>query len=587
MSLITIGGGCRGSIISTLYMIGLTLLFALPLGIGCAIYLQEYAKENKISRAIKNLIVATSGIPSIIFGLAGAIIFIPIVNSTAGSNGGSIISGALTLSAMLLPVIVSNTEAAIKAMPTTYKPASLALGASQSQTTFKVILPGSLPGILTGTLLSVRRIIGESAALIYASGIPKTTFAFIFLNHSIFSLFGYVFCTTFLYFYIKYRLAKTFSPIKLQLKKLGEYSDGKLKLNSIDDIVFLQNYLIKTNRLIKEKIKTLINEKTNQDYIINSIPQGLIVINNEGKIILINKSSEQILSTSLQLAKSKPLVNFFIKKEVLDIVDKAKNQNISVYKEYKSGNNRDYKINIYSLYNEAGNDVCLVFNDVTQEKILSKSKRDFFANASHELKSPLTTIKGYIQLIKENIITDDKEKARTFERVISEANRMNNIIIQMLDLSKLEVTKPIISEEISCLEMVDEACSMLEKKILDKAISLKISGSDFKIKLMREDALSLVKNIVENAILYNKQNGIININLNQNTLSISDTGIGTPVKYQKRIFERFFRVDKAKSRKMGGTGLGLSIVKHICINYNLHLKLKSQLNIGTCITVDF
>jgi len=318
-----------------------------------------------------------------------------------------------------------------------------------------------------------------------------------------------------------------------------------------------------------------------------SIPQGLIVINNEGKIILINKSGEQILSTSLQLAKSKPLVNFFKKKEVLYIVDKAKNQNISVYKEYKSGNNRDYKINIYSLYNEAGNDVCLVFNDVTQEKILSKSKRDFFANASHELKSPLTTIKGYIQLIKENIITDDKEKARTFERVISEANRMNDIIIQMLDLSKLEVTKPIISEEISCLEMVDEACSMLEKKILDKAISLKISGSDFKIKLMREDALSLVKNIVENAILYNKQNGIININLNQNTLSISDTGIGIPVKYQKRIFERFFRVDKAKSRKMGGTGLGLSIVKHICINYNLHLKLKSQLNIGTCITVDF
>lgn len=318
-----------------------------------------------------------------------------------------------------------------------------------------------------------------------------------------------------------------------------------------------------------------------------SIPQGLIVINNEGKIILINKSGEQILSTSLQLAKSKPLVNFFKKKEVLYIVDKAKNQNISVYKEYKSGNNRDYKINIYSLYNEAGNDVCLVFNDVTQEKILSKSKRDFFANASHELKSPLTTIKGYIQLIKENIITDDKEKARTFERVISEANRMNDIIIQMLDLSKLEVTKPIISEEISCLEMVDEACSMLEKKRLDKAISLKISGSDFKIKLMREDALSLVKNIVENAILYNKQNGIININLNQNTLSISDTGIGIPVKYQKRIFERFFRVDKAKSRKMGGTGLGLSIVKHICINYNLHLKLKSQLNIGTCITVDF
>jgi phosphate transport system permease protein len=170
LSLISIGGGCRGSIISTLYMIGLTLLFALPLGIGCAIYLNEYAKDNILKRIMKNLIIATSGIPSIIFGLAGAIIFIPIVNSVSGSNGGSIISGALTLSAMLLPVIVSNTEEAMKAIPSSYKSASLALGASQSQTTFKVILPSSISGILTGTLLSVGRIIGESAALIYATG---------------------------------------------------------------------------------------------------------------------------------------------------------------------------------------------------------------------------------------------------------------------------------------------------------------------------------------------------------------------------------------------------------------------------------
>lgn len=170
MSLITIGGGCRGSIISTLYMIGLTLLFALPLGIGCAVYLHEYAKDNKFTKLVKSLIVATSGVPSIIFGLAGAIIFIPIVNSVAGSNGGSIISGALTLSAMLLPIIVSNVEEAMKAIPPSYKSASLALGASQTQTTFKVILPSSISGILTGTLLSIGKIIGESAALIYATG---------------------------------------------------------------------------------------------------------------------------------------------------------------------------------------------------------------------------------------------------------------------------------------------------------------------------------------------------------------------------------------------------------------------------------
>jgi len=170
LTLKTVGGGTRASLETTLYMIGLTLVFALPLGIGCAIYLHEYSKENAITRMIRSLILATAGVPSIIFGLVGALIFIPFVNTVAGSNGGSIMSGALTLAIMLLPIIVTNTEEAMKTIPSSYKAASLALGASQTQTTFKVILPNAIPGILTGTLLAIGRIIGESAALIYATG---------------------------------------------------------------------------------------------------------------------------------------------------------------------------------------------------------------------------------------------------------------------------------------------------------------------------------------------------------------------------------------------------------------------------------
>jgi len=164
------GKGIRGSLLTTLCLIGFSLLFALPLGIGGAIYLAIYAKDTTLTRTIRTLIDVTSGIPSIIFGLAGALIFIPFMNGITGHTGGSIFSGSLTLAIMLLPTIVKTVEESIKVVPTSLSQASLALGASKVQTIFKVIIPNSLPGILSATLLSIGRIIGESAALIFSMG---------------------------------------------------------------------------------------------------------------------------------------------------------------------------------------------------------------------------------------------------------------------------------------------------------------------------------------------------------------------------------------------------------------------------------
>lgn len=164
------GKGIRGSLFTTLCVIGFSLLFSLPLGIGGAIYLSLYAKDNSLTRAIRTLIDVTSGIPSIIFGLAGALIFIPFVNGISGHTGGSVFSGSLTLAIMLLPTIVKTVEESIRVVPPSLSKASLALGASKVQTIFKVILPNALPGILSATLLSIGRIIGESAALIFSMG---------------------------------------------------------------------------------------------------------------------------------------------------------------------------------------------------------------------------------------------------------------------------------------------------------------------------------------------------------------------------------------------------------------------------------
>ncbi len=170
LTISTLGGGIRGSLISTLLMIVLTLLFALPLGIGSSIFLSFFAKNIRVKNTLISLIDLAGGIPSIIYGLAGAIIFVPFLNSIGLTNGSSLLSGSLTLSLLLLPTIIKTTNEAIKTVPSTYQSASLALGASNTQTIFKVMLPNALPGILTAVLLSVGRIIGESAALIYAVG---------------------------------------------------------------------------------------------------------------------------------------------------------------------------------------------------------------------------------------------------------------------------------------------------------------------------------------------------------------------------------------------------------------------------------
>jgi phosphate transport system permease protein len=166
----TTGGGIRGSIITTLYLIGLTLILALPIGVGAAVYLNEYAKNNRFTRLVRSFIETLTGVPSIIYGLMGLAIFVPFIVNISDATGGNIISGAMTLAVILLPVVIRTTEESLKVVPDDYRYASLALGASKSQTTFNVILPNAFPGILTATLLAIGRIIGESAALVFAIG---------------------------------------------------------------------------------------------------------------------------------------------------------------------------------------------------------------------------------------------------------------------------------------------------------------------------------------------------------------------------------------------------------------------------------
>lgn len=176
LKMVSPGGGIKSNIVTTLYMIFLSLVVALPIGIFGAIYLTEYAKAGKIVNIIRFAAETLAGIPSIIFGLFGMAFFVVALNFQI-----SILSGSLTVAIILLPVIIRSTEEALKTVPMAFREGSLALGATKLQTIFKVVLPCAVPGIATAVLLSIGRVIGESAALLLTAGtvaqIPGTLFS--------------------------------------------------------------------------------------------------------------------------------------------------------------------------------------------------------------------------------------------------------------------------------------------------------------------------------------------------------------------------------------------------------------------------
>ena len=168
-------GGILPMIVSTLYSVVLSIVVATPIGVLAAVYLQEYAKQGKLVRVIRFATECLAGIPSIVYGLFGGIFFVVALKLQY-----SILSGGLTVAIIILPTIIRSTEEALKTVPDTYREASLGLGATKFQTLYKVILPSAIPGILSGVILSIGRVIGESAAILLTAGtvakMPLTVF---------------------------------------------------------------------------------------------------------------------------------------------------------------------------------------------------------------------------------------------------------------------------------------------------------------------------------------------------------------------------------------------------------------------------
>lgn len=376
---------------------------------------------------------------------------------------------------------------------------------------------------------------------------------------------------------------KSLNPVNRKIKELSTLANVKFTSSTtIDDLPqIIDNLTIILNEQINK-----INKQTKEfSTVLDLLNQGIIAIDRNYNIVLLNKAALDIFDeTNKMISKNYIYLirDVTLQKRIKHSIDEREN---NVYTMELNG--KIYECStIYVKETWFAGGVIVNVQDKTVQTNLEKTKRDFFANASHELKSPLTSIIGYQQMIVEGI-ADDKELIKNYStKTLKEANRMNSIIIDMLNLASIEQNYNKNDERVNLKKLLLEIIDSLESKLSLRNIKITYSLNEEFITADAKLIDELYRNLIDNAIKYNKDNGAINVTLKNKVVIISDTGIGVPQIYQSRIFERFFRVDKGRSKASGGTGLGLAIVKHICDLYNYKISLKSIENEGTSIKID-
>ena len=229
----------------------------------------------------------------------------------------------------------------------------------------------------------------------------------------------------------------------------------------------------------------------------------------------------------------------------------------------------------------------LLLTDLGEQQRADRIRHEFTANVSHELKTPLTSISGYAEMI-ENGMAREEDVHVFAERIRRESNRMLSLVSDIITLSELDERQILEqAETVDLYALAAETVETLKSAAMVRGVSVQLSGGPMQVFGVRTLLSELIYNLLDNAIRYNRDNGSVSVRTAGRTLSVRDTGIGIPKHHISRIFERFYRVDKSRSKATGGTGLGLAIVKHICEEHGATITLKSAEGIGTEITVTF
>lgn len=374
----------------------------------------------------------------------------------------------------------------------------------------------------------------------------------------------------------------------------GNYSEISYK-SRFKDVQEIVSNIDVAARNIDDTIKNLKNEQVKNTFILSNVDQGIVAVNSKRRIIISNGAFSDIFGSNPGL----------VGVDLSTVLGEGTEQDkiYSALEEGRSGtivditrDGRTYRVENVAEpehwpegWGETGS--MLLFTDVTYEANMSKMRSEFFDNASHELKSPLTAITGYAELLAEPSLSPVK-RAKCIEEIRTNAGDMLELINNMLRLSKLDSSdRPRNIRRLKVEEVCGEVVKRLAVQAEEMGVSVTIDGSA-ECSADENDMFTMLSNVVSNAIKYNKRGGSVKIALTPEgsgaRIEVSDTGIGIAPEHIGRIFERFFKVDTARTRsKALSTGLGLSIVKQLADHYGAKIDVKSEVDKGTCVTLIF
>ena len=357
---------------------------------------------------------------------------------------------------------------------------------------------------------------------------------------------------------------------------------------SFNELFPLLNRIEKQNYQIKDQMTDLIEQKEKFNTITTNMNEGLILLDKDSRIVFINQSCKNILGAPSMHYIGKNISLFNRSQQLQNTVEK------SLKGETHSEILKLDETTIQFFGNPVIQDgsiqgVVLFVLDITEKYKAEKMRREFSANVSHELKTPLTSISGSAELMQNGMV-QPQDISQFAGKIYKEAARLISLVEDIIKISRLDekdarTTKELVDLYEISTEIVERLSSVAERNM----VTLHLEGSSVKLIAVRAMMLDLIYNLCENGIKYNRQGGSVTISIYEEdqhpVIKVSDTGIGIPSKYQERIFERFYRIDKSHSKQTGGTGLGLSIVKHVVEYQGGYIEVHSTPEEGTAITI--
>jgi two-component system phosphate regulon sensor histidine kinase PhoR len=345
---------------------------------------------------------------------------------------------------------------------------------------------------------------------------------------------------------------------------------------------------------LDDKVRTITRERNEREAVLSSMAEGVVAVDGEERVIAVNEAAAALLGINPTDAVGRAIQEVVRNPELQDLVSRAVTSAQPVEGEMRlrvAHEERVLQAHGTVLRGAAGGlrGAVVVLNDITRLKRLEGVRRDFVANVSHELKTPVTSIKGFAETLLDGAL-DERDDATRFVRIIAgQADRLNSIIEDLLSLSALEMTdegQPIVLQEGSVDDVLHVAVEVCAPKAEAKNISLELEGlcghlADINPPLLEQ----AVVNLVDNAIKYSPAGNSVQIGCEvtdgELVIGVRDRGPGIAREHVPRLFERFYRVDKARSRDVGGTGLGLAIVKHVAQAHGGRVSVESALGEGS------